>query len=193
MGKSERSRYNDFDIMLTVSHAFLNLSHPTRVICPTTKMWCPCFSDADWCLEPDVMAGPPLQVGDDGTDGWIDTGSSSRADPDDDDDAVDAELAELSCGNVAGLDAGAGPGPGAGSAVADPAAGGDNDGDDDDDDLSDVPSLDGFDYDEAAVEDNDQATLAPVVGKGVDDGAMVVETKTYDVSVTYDVYYSVSW
>ena len=44
----------------------------------------------------------------------------------------------------------------------------------------------------AAVEDNDQATLAPTVRAGVDDGAMVVETKTYDVSVTYDVYYSVS-
>eukprot|EP00041_Stephanoeca_diplocostata_P010787 m.172908 g.172908 ORF g.172908 m.172908 type:complete len:324 (-) comp18293_c0_seq2:551-1522(-) len=108
--------------------------------------------------------------GDDGEDSWVDTGAAT-------DDA--AELA----GEVAELDVGAGTGGEA------------EDEDIDDDDLDDVASLDGFDYDDDAVKDQDDAALSTGAGAGGtgaagDGNDNVVQTRTYDVSVTYDTYYS---
>ena len=51
------STYGNLDSIL--DHFLRISSAPRRVMCPT---WCPCFSDADWCLQSDVMIGPSLQV-----------------------------------------------------------------------------------------------------------------------------------
>lgn len=57
--------------------------------------------------------------------------------------------------------------------------------DDDDDDDSDVPSLDEFDYDEAAVADDDPASMPAQPADAAAKDENVVKTRTYDISVTY--------
>lgn len=108
----------------------------------------------------------------DGEESWIDTGPSSENVTD-----------ELSA-NVADLEIAPDDGP---------AVENDNDNaDEDDEDLDDddVESLDGFDYDEAAIADDDQATLTSGTNTNTGNDANVVETRTYDFSISYDVHYS---
>jgi len=62
--------------------------------------------------------------------------------------------------------------------------------DDDGDDDSDVPSLDEFDYDEAAVADDDPASMPAQPADAAAKDENVVKTRTYDISVTYDAHYS---
>eukprot|EP00037_Helgoeca_nana_P008617 m.76762 g.76762 ORF g.76762 m.76762 type:complete len:324 (+) comp19054_c0_seq1:68-1039(+) len=63
----------------------------------------------------------------------------------------------------------------------------DDDGDDDDDD---VESLDNFDYTESAVKEVDTAALASGAAAAGAGEETFMSTRTYDVHVTYDTYYS---
>lgn len=98
---------------------------------------------------------------DDADGGWLETGVT------DEDDAV-AELG--------------GGAPAAAEATAD-----DSEGQGDDSD-SDVPDLDDVDYDEKLVADDDPASLTVAPESATEESVM--QTRTYDISVTYDVHYS---
>jgi len=60
VGGGSHPLYGQLRHRLTMSRVFFLFSpsaippRTCRVICPT---WCPCLSDADWCLQSDVMAG----------------------------------------------------------------------------------------------------------------------------------------
>eukprot|EP00051_Salpingoeca_urceolata_P006325 m.83920 g.83920 ORF g.83920 m.83920 type:complete len:323 (+) comp14779_c0_seq3:449-1417(+) len=111
-------------------------------------------------------------------DGWVSTGIAPSADDADLAAAVD-EL-ELTPEE-----------PAAPASAPEEAAMDDDDYDDDDD----VPDLDDFDYDEAAVEDEpdsaavDAAVTGGAADAAADEGALL-KTRTYDLSITYDTYYS---
>lgn len=106
---------------------------------------------------------------DDGDGGWVQT-SMQEDDPVED---LDAGISDLSVKDTA-------------SSAAEAA---NDDGDaaaeDEDEDIDDIPDLDDFDY-SALEEENDPAAAA--ASAAAED--TLVPTRTYDITITYDVYYS---
>jgi ubiquitin-like-conjugating enzyme ATG3 len=137
----------------------------------------------------DASLGEERIIEEDGDEdgGWVEAGGMDSAEPElgggggaavgdgGDDDGVP---------EIGGGDGAAGGG-GGGAAAATAA-----DDDDDDDDDDDVPELDEFDYDEAAVADNDPASAPTPAAGTAAEAENVVKTRTYDISVTYDAHYS---
>ena len=124
-------------------------------------------------------------VEDDDGDGWVEAAGGA-------DDFACGEAGPAVGGGGGGdddvpeVDDGSGGGGSGGGGAAADAAGDD----DDDDDDSDVPSLDEFDYDEAAVADDDPAAMPAQPADATAKDENVVKTRTYDISVTYDAHYS---
>lgn len=111
--------------------------------------------------------------GEGGEEGWLDTGDLEA--PSDLGDTVGA----LDLGGGGPAVNGTGCGDGNGSVTT---------ADDDDDDDDDIESIEDFDYNESALADDDDAAL-PAGGGGVANDN-VVKTRTYDLTITYDVHYS---
>jgi len=122
----------------------------------------PCFTGHathDNIVESDVEGN-----GEDG--GWIEAHVSGEA--------ADAPVEEL-----AALDVSSGGAAAASASVH-------VEDDDDDDDDGDVAELDSFNYNEAAIKDDDKAAVAAAPAAQVG----VANTRSYDITITYDVHYS---
>lgn len=105
----------------------------------------------------------------DGDDAWVNTGKSEEG----------GAVTELQ-GEVAAMQVTmASAAPASGPAPAD-----------DDDDDEDVPDIDEFTYEGKDVADDDKAALPAVAAVAAGADEAVVATRTYDITITYDVHYA---
>lgn len=129
----------------------------------------PCFTGHS---THDNIVEKAVETGDDGS-GWIEAQVT--------DEHADAPVEELKAVDLgAGAAAAAAAGPAVGAAVAV------EDAPEDDDDDDDVPDIGDYNYEGSAIKDDDKAAVAaaPAAQSGV------ASTRSYDITITYDVHYS---
>lgn len=107
----------------------------------------------------------------DGEDAWVNTGKSDDAEPVTE---LHHEVAAMQITTASG----------GGIPLSEPSVPAD------DDDDEDVPDIDEFNYDAAGVADVDPAALLPAAAMAAGSDEAVVATRTYDITITYDVHYA---
>lgn len=65
-----------------------------------------------------------------------------------------------------------------------------SEGEEDEEEVAEIGDLDAYDYGAAAIAEEDSGALGSAASGLGGDGASVVRTRTYDITITYDVYYS---